>query len=141
MADWGEWIGREQRAVDRLDPASAARWHATFDRGAPASAAMPPGIHFCLCTPEAPTAQLGPDGHPLREDQPASFLPPIPLPRRMWASSAIRFRRPIAVGASIERVSRVVSITPKSGNRGDMVFVEIDHETSADGEPAVSERQ
>lgn len=141
MADWGEWIGREQRAVDRLGPALAARWHATFDRGAPASAAMPQGIHFCLCTPEAPTAQLGPDGHPLREDQPASFLPPIPLPRRMWASSAIRFHRPIAVGASIERVSRVISITPKLGNRGDMVFVEIDHETSADGEPAVSERQ
>ena len=115
MADWGEWIGREQRAVDRLDPASAARWHATFDRGAPASAAMPQGIHFCLCTPEAPTAQLGPDGHPLREDDPASFLPPIPLPRRMWASSDIRFHRPIAVGASIERVSRVISITPKSG--------------------------
>ena len=73
MADWADWIGREQRAADRLDPGLAARWHATFDHGAPASTAMPQGIHFCLCTPEAPTARLGPDGHPLREDDPADW--------------------------------------------------------------------
>ena len=141
MSDWADWIGREQRAADRLDPALAARWYATFDHGAPASTAMPQGIHFCLCTPEAPTARLGPDGHPLREDHPASFLPPIPLPRRMWASSDIEFRAPMTIGATIERTSRVVSITPKSGSRGEMVFVEIDHETSADGKLAVRERQ
>ena len=141
MSDWADWIGREQRAADRLDPGLAARWHATFDHGAPASTAMPQGIHFCLCTPEAPTARLGPDGHPLREDDPASFLPPIPLPRRMWASSDIEFRAPMTIGATIERTSRVVSITPKSGSRGEMVFVEIDHETSADGKLAVRERQ
>ena len=141
MADWADWIGREQRAADRLDPALAARWYATFDHGAPASTAMPQGIHFCLCTPEAPTARLGPDGHPRREDDPASFLPPIPLPRRMWASSDIEFRAPMTIGATIERTSRVVSITPKSGSRGEMVFVEIDHETSADGKLAVRERQ
>jgi len=141
MSDWADWIGREQRAADRLDPALAARWYATFDRGAPASTAMPQGIHFCLCTPEAPTARLGLDGHPLREDDPASFLPPIPLPRRMWASSDIEFRAPMTIGATIERTSRVVSITPKSGSRGEMVFVEIDHETSADGKLAVRERQ
>ena len=141
MSDWADWIGREQRAADRLDPGLAARWYATFDHGAPASTAMPQGIHFCLCTPEAPTARLGPDGHPLRENDPASFLPPIPLPRRMWASSDIEFRDPMTIGATIERTSRVVSITPKSGSRGEMVFVEIDHETSADGKLAVRERQ
>jgi len=141
MSDWADWIGREQRAADRLDPGLAARWYATFDHGAPASTAMPQGIHFCLCTPEAPTARLGPDGHPLREDDPASFLPPIPLPRRMWASSDIEFRGPMTIGATIERTSRVVSITPKSGSRGEMVFVEIDHETSGDGKLAVRERQ
>jgi len=141
MADWSNWIGRETRSADRLDPALAARWCATFDRDAPTGEAMPQGIHLCLCTPEARTAQLGPDGHPLREDDPASFLPPIPLPRRMWASSAISFHAPIAIGATVERVSRVASITPKSGSRGEMVFVEIDHETSADGTLAVAERQ
>ncbi|WP_370034325.1 FAS1-like dehydratase domain-containing protein [Qipengyuania mesophila] len=141
MGDWSEWIGREQRAADRLDPANAARWCATFDRDAPSSAAMPQGIHLCLCTPEARSAQLGLDGHPARDDSPASFLPPVPLPRRMWASSAMRFHAPIAVGASIERVSRVASVEAKSGSRGEMVFVQVDHETSADGALAVSERQ
>ncbi|QYJ07479.1 FAS1-like dehydratase domain-containing protein [Qipengyuania flava] len=139
--DWSDWIGREQRSADRLDPALAARWCATFDRDAPAGEAMPQGIHLCLCTPEARTGQLGEDGHPSRDDSPASFLPPVPLPRRMWASSAMQFLAPIAIGAEIERVSRVASVEAKSGSRGDMVFVEVDHKTSADGTPAVSERQ
>ena len=138
---FASWIGREQRSADRVDAALAARWCATFDRAAPAGEAMPQGIHLCLCTPEARTGQLGEDGHPSRDDSPASFLPPVPLPRRMWASSAMRFHTPIAIGAEIDRVSRVASIEAKSGNRGDMVFVEVDHETSADGALAVSERQ
>lgn len=141
MENFADWIGREQRSADRLDPALAARWYATFDRDAPAGEAMPQGIHFCLCTPEARTAQLGEDGHPARDDSPASFLPPVPLPRRMWAGSAIRFHAPLAVGATVERVSRITSITDKSGSRGQMVFVEVEHETSADGVLAVSETQ
>ncbi len=139
--DWSDWLGREQRAADRLDPALAARWCATFDRDAPPAEAMPQGIHFCLCTPEARTAQLGDDGHPAREDGPAGFLPPVPLPRRMWAGSDIRFHAPIRNGSSIERVSRIAALTRKSGKGGAMVFVDVDHETSADGAPAVSERQ
>ena len=59
----------------------------------------------------------------------------------MWASSAMRFREPIGIGASIERASRIVSVVAKSGSRGDMVFVDIDHETSVDGRLAVEERQ
>jgi len=141
VTEWSGWIGREQRSTDRLDPALAARWLATFDRDAPDGAAMPQGIHFCLCTPEARTRQLGEDGHPARDDSPASFLPPVPLPRRMWAGSALEFHAPIAVGATVERVSRVASIAAKSGSRGEMVFVEVDHETSVDGELAVRERQ
>ncbi|MXO96634.1 hypothetical protein GRI34_09435 [Erythrobacter aquimaris] len=141
MSDWQAWVGREQRSADRLEPGLAGRWCATFDQDAPMQAEMPQGIHLCLCTPEARTAQLGEDGHPTRDQDDASFLPPIPLPRRMWASSAMQFHAPIAVGAAIGRTSRIASVTPKSGSRGEMVFVEIDHETSADGQLAVSERQ
>ena len=140
-APFAEWIGREQRSADRLDPALAARWLATFDRAAPASAAMPQGIHLCLCSPEASTASLGADGHPTRDDSAASFFPPIALERRMWASSTMEFHAPLAIGALIERTSRIASIAPKSGSRGDMVFVEVDHDTNADGALAVRERQ
>lgn len=141
MSDWQAWIGREQRASDRLGENLAQRWCATFDRDLPTDGLMPQGIHLCLCTPDAPTAALGPDGHPMRDESAASFLPPVPLPRRMWASSAMHFHAPITVGAEIARVSRVASVEAKSGGRGDMVFVEIDHETRADGVLAVSERQ
>ena len=141
MQDFASWIGREQRQADRLDPALAARWLATFDLPPPDGVAMPQGIHLSLCTPEAATGQLGEDGHPTRDDSPASFLPPIPLARRMWASSAMEFHAPLAIGASIERTSRIASITPKSGSRGDMVFIEIEHDTNADGALAVRERQ
>jgi len=141
MESWSAWVGREERRSDRLDRALAARWLATFDRPAQAGGPMPQGVHFCLCNPDAPTAALGNDGHPARDGTEASFLPPVPLPRRMWAASAIEFQAPIGIGAEIERVSRIASITPKSGKSGAMVFVEVVHETRADGALAVRETQ
>jgi 3-methylfumaryl-CoA hydratase len=136
-----DWIGREARARDTLTPALAARFFATFDLAAPEARIMPQGIHFCLCTPEAPTALLGKDGHPARDETPASFLPPFPMERRMWASSAIEFRAPLAVGAAIERISRVVSIKQKEGASGPLAFVDVAHETLANGTLSVIETQ
>ena len=141
MTDWSAWIGREEQRFDQLTPALAARWLATFDLPAQAEGAMPQGIHFCLCTPDAPTAALGADGHPARDETPHSFMPPVPLPRRMWAASAIEFLAPMTIGAAIERTSRIASITPKSGRSGKMVFVEVLHETRAGGALAVRETQ
>lgn len=141
MSEWDAWIGKEARQDDRLDAALARRWCATFDLPLASTGAMPQGIHFCLCTPEAPTAALGEDGHPRRDDAPEAFLPPIPMPRRMWAGSRIIFHRPMAVGSAVARTSRIVSITEKDGGSGRLVFVEIDHSTAADGLLAVEERQ
>jgi 3-methylfumaryl-CoA hydratase len=139
--DFTAWIGREQRAKDRLDEGLAARWLATFDLARPHPPIMPQGIHFALCTPEAPTATLGADGHPARDDSPQSFLPPFPMPRRMWASSKIAFHAPIAVGAAIERVSRVAAISEKEGGSGRLAFVDVEHTTKANGTTAVIETQ
>ena len=124
MTDWNAWLGREARQSDALDPALARRWLATFDLRTPADKFMPQGIHFCLCTPEAPQAALGEDGHPARDNNDESFFPPIPLPRRMWAASEIEFINPIHSGAGIERVSRIVSIAEKEGKSGRLGFVE-----------------
>ena len=139
--DWSGWVGREQTASDRLHEALSARWLATFDLPALPAGTMPQGIHFCLCTPDAPTGALAKDGHPERDDSTDSFLPPVPLPRRMWAASAIRFHTSMATGADVQRTSRIASVTPKSGRTGDMVFVDVAHDTFADGELAVSETQ
>ncbi|NLR39962.1 MaoC family dehydratase N-terminal domain-containing protein [Novosphingobium sp. ERW19] len=141
MGEWQNWIGRTERRTDRADAALAARWLATFDRAAPADGAMPQGFHWCLCTPDAPTSTLGADGHPLRDDSPDSFLPPVPLPRRMWAASKVEFVAPIMLGAAVERRSSVATITEKQGASGALVFVEVAHETLSDGEVAVREVQ
>jgi 3-methylfumaryl-CoA hydratase len=139
---WLAWIGREERREDRVDPGHFARWCATLDRIAPADGTVPQGFHWCLCLPEAPTAALGPDGHPLRDDDPDSFLPPLPdLPRRMWASSKLAFHQPMRVGEAVSRRSRVLSITAKSGGSGELVFVEVEHETEGERGLAVREQQ
>ncbi len=135
------WIGRETRAADRLDEGLAARWLATFDLARPHPPIMPQGIHFALCTPDAPTAKLGEDGHPARDTSPQSFLPPFPHPRRMWASSKIHFHAPIAIGAVIERTSRIAAIAEKQGSTGPLAFVDVSHETRANGTLAVVETQ
>lgn len=141
MTDFSAWIGREARATDRLDEGLATRWLATFDLPRPHPPIMPQGIHFALCAPEAPTAALGEDGHPARDDSPDSFLPPFPMPRRMWASSKIAFHAPIAIGAVVERASRVVSISEKQGGSGRLAFVDVEHQTRANGTVAVIETQ
>lgn len=141
MTGFEAWIGRETRAKDRLDDTLATRWLATFDLPRPHPAIMPQGIHFALCTPEAPTAMLGEDGHPARDDSAESFLPPFPMPRRMWASSKIAFHAPVAVGAVIERVSRIASISEKEGGSGRLAFVDVEHSTKSNGTLAVVETQ
>lgn len=141
MSEWDAWIGREETRKDRVEPAAYARWLATLDRAPPADGSVPQGYHWCLALPDAPTAGLGEDGHPLRDASPDSFLPPIPQPRRMWASSKVEFVAPLKVGAEIERRSKVASVTAKSGGSGPLVFVDVAHETLADGAVAVREVQ
>jgi len=138
---WDDWIGREIVQRDTLDPALARRWLAAFDLEEPQGGAMPHGIHFCLCTPEASSKSLGTDGHPSRDESADSFFPPIPLPRRMWAASKINFQSPIAIGSEIERTSRIASIAEKDGSTGRLGFVDVEHVTRADGVETVRETQ
>jgi 3-methylfumaryl-CoA hydratase len=139
MSQWAAWIGREERAADLVTAAHARRWCATFDRSPFDEGPLPQGIHWCLCTPETPSAELGPDGHPLRD--PTSLLPPIPLPRRMWAGSAIDFMQPIRAGQAVERTTRIATIEAKSGRSGSLAFVTLEHTVTADGEIALRETQ
>ena len=141
MSDYAAWIGREERRADRIDPGLVARWLATLDRADALDGTVPQALHWCLCTPNAATAQLGPDGHPLRDDSRDSFLPPVPLPRRMWASSKVEFFAPLRVGEAVTRCSRVASVTEKRGGSGLLVFVDVTHETSGEAGVAVREVQ
>jgi 3-methylfumaryl-CoA hydratase len=141
MSEWDAWLGREEIRRDRVDEALLARWCATLDRPVPAEGLAPQGFHWCLCTPDAASADLGVDGHPRRDDSPQSFFPPVPLPRRMWASSKVEFIAPPRVGEAVTRTSRIASITAKSGASGSLVFVEVAHETAGSDGVAVREVQ
>lgn len=134
-------MGREERRSARIDPAAHRRWLATFDRDPPESGAVAQAYHWCLCLPDAPTAALGEDGHPRRDDSPGSFLAPVPQSRRMWAASHVDFLAPLHVGDTVERDSRVVSVTEKQGSSGPLVFVEVAHETRGPRGLAVREMQ
>lgn len=140
MGKWDSWVGRNITQRDHLSPALLKRFRATLDRDE-ISQIAPQAIHWLLCTPDAATASLGRDGHPSRNDNPDSFIPPIPLSRRMWASSRVEFIHPINAGAEIERISKIVSVAEKYGNTGPLVFVDIAHETRAAGKIAVREMQ
>ena len=140
MPAFSDWIGREERSADVLAAPPARRWLATLDL-TQADAAMPQGIHWCLCVPETPTARIGPDGHPLRDGADDAFLPPIAAPRRMWAGSECSFLAPLAIGVEITRVTRIEAIEEKHGGSGALTFVTLLHETFADDAIAVRERQ
>jgi 3-methylfumaryl-CoA hydratase len=135
-----QWVGREELSEEVITPALAARFHATLSLpGVPAVAGgvAPALIHFCLCQPTVTMAGLGSDGHPARGD----FLPPVPLPRRMWAGSTIDFHNALRVGDAVVRRSRIADLSAKFGRSGTLCFVTIDHHVTTNGVLSISERQ
>jgi len=133
-----QWIGRTERRSDRVTPVPVAALAATLDRDDPPPRdgdPLPPLWHWLYFLPLTRRSDIGPDGHAKR----GGFLPPVPLPRRMWAGSRLEFLRPLAVGDAIERVSTIESVEAKHGKSGDLVFVVVRHEIAAAGEPAIRE--
>ncbi|MDO5657503.1 MAG: MaoC family dehydratase N-terminal domain-containing protein [Paracoccus sp. (in: a-proteobacteria)] len=134
-----QWIGTTEQATEQLTPAFVDRFNATFDVAGAARAGdiAPLMIHLCLAPPAVPTSALGPDGHPER----GGFLPPVPLPRRMWAGGAFEFQGQIKVGETVTRRSEIRDVTLKQGRSGKLCFVTVEHRFTAEGRPALTERQ
>ena len=110
-----QWIGRSTEASDIVTAQLVKGLRATLfqDIGEPkAGDAAPWTTHWCLAQPVFPMSQLGPDGHPTR----GGFLPPVPLPRRMWAGGEIEFFEPLRVGDEATRTSRISDVTMKTGS-------------------------
>ncbi|MBC7139580.1 MAG: MaoC family dehydratase N-terminal domain-containing protein [Defluviimonas sp.] len=134
-----QWIGREERRSELVTEAMVERFKATFDQEGAVSAGDPAPvmIHLCVAPPAAPTSSLGPDGHPAR----GGFLPPVPLPRRMWAGGALTFHDDIRVGERVSRSSVIRDVTAKQGRSGTLCFVTLDHRIESDGRLVIEERQ
>lgn len=137
MNKLSEWVGRSQSVEDTVSQASVNRFCATIHNAHQQGEHAPNGYHWCRGLPDDPLSQLGADGHP----QKGGFLPPVELPRRMWAASKVQFLAPIAIGEAISRHSSISSVTPKSGKSGDLMFVEVNHETKVQGKTVIVEQQ
>ncbi len=138
--DLRAWIGRTETLRDTIDPTPVAALAATLDHPAapvPPGTPLPPLWHWLYFLPLHRESELGPDGHARR----GGFLPPVPLPRRMWAGSQFEFRSPVRVGDGVQRLSTIEDVTSKTGRSGALVFVKVRHELRCNGaaQPALVE--
>jgi 3-methylfumaryl-CoA hydratase len=135
-----QWIGRSQEASDIVTAQLVKGLRATLfqEVGEPkAGDAAPHTVHWCLAQPVFPMSMLGPDGHPTR----GGFLPPVPLPRRMWAGGELEFLDSLRVGDEAKRTSRISDVTVKTGSTGTLCFVAVEHVITTSRGVAIRERQ
>lgn len=139
MADWSDWVGRTEEATDRVSASALAGLAALLDRATPPWPAgeAPPLFHWLHFLPRAMQSDLDRDGHPRR----GGFLPPIDLPRRMWAGSRVAFLAPVPLDAALTRVSTIRAVREKVGGSGRLVFVTVGHTIRANGVASVEEEQ
>ena len=129
LAHLQSWIGKTETLSDDITAAPVRALSATLDRDDPApvpGTALPPLWHWLYFLPQQRQSELGPDGHAKR----GGFLPPVPLPRRMWAGGRLQWLQsnPLVVGDAVQRISRIESVTHKAGRTGDLLFVLVKHE-------------
>ena len=134
------WIGKTDTASDLVTPQLVRALRATLflEIGQPVTGDLAPlTVHWCLAQPVAPMSALGADGHPSR----GGFLPPVPLPRRMWAGGQLAFKDRIRVGDEVTRSSRIADVTLKTGSSGALCFVTVEHTITTARGIAIAERQ
>ena len=139
MDDYSDWVGRSETRHDIATAAPLVGLAALLDHDAAPPATVPPLGHWLYFLPDARQSAIGDDGHPRRDER--GLLPPVPLPRRMWAGGRVEFLAPIAVGAALTRVTTIAAIRAKRGASGDLLFVTLQHDIAADGVPAIREEQ
>jgi 3-methylfumaryl-CoA hydratase len=129
------WIDRSETIEDVATLVPLRALTATLDRDDPPGQgdAIPPCWHWLYFLPVHRESEIGPDGHAKR----GGFLPPVPLPRRMWAGSRIEFPAPLRAGQALSRTSRITDVSLKEGRTGPLVFVKVRHEIRGDGQVAV----
>jgi len=134
------WVGRTEHRVDQVTPVPLAALSATLDRDDPEpvdGSVIAPLRHWLYFLPLYRRSEVGPDGHAQR----GGFLPPVSLPRRMWAGGRLEFRHPVHVGDAIERTSTIAKVDLKQGRTGALVFVRVRHEVRVGAEVAIVEEQ
>ena len=137
--DFSAWVGKSETVIDVLEPARSNALRRALGDGEvfQAGDAMPLLHHWLYFWNVVGPAGLGPDGHPAK----GGFLPPVPLPRRMWAGGRLKFLAPLHLGETVTKASTIKSVTAKSGKSGDLVFVTVEHQLSNAAGLAIIEEQ
>lgn len=140
IAELQKWTGRTEVVSDQITPVPMAALAATLDIDAPTPKTgdpLPPLWHWLYFLSIHRQSDLGPEGHSTK----GGFLPPVPLPRRMWAGGRFEFHRPLRVGGTYTRTSRIADVQHKEGRTGPLVFVVVRHEIGNAEGIALAEEQ
>jgi 3-methylfumaryl-CoA hydratase len=140
IAELQKWVGKTETISDEITTVPMAALSATLDLTAPPPKRgdrLPPLWHWLYFLSIHRQSELGPEGHALR----GGFLPPVPLPRRMWAGGRLSFHRPLLVGARYTRTSHILEVQQKQGRSGPLVFVVVRHEIGNEEGLALLEEQ
>ena len=135
-----QWVGKQHTSTDTLSLRHARLMAATVGTNPEnllASDPLPPLWHWLYFLEGLPPEQLGPDGHPAR----GGFLPPVPLPNRMWAGGRVTFEAPLRLGVRARKQSTITAVEHKAGRSGDLVFVTVRHEIFDGGQRLIHEEQ
>lgn len=140
--EYSGWIGRSEKNYDIIDLRQAQLMRTIFDRSDEAAmdnftegSELPPLWHWLYFPTIATLDELGNDGHPKL----GGFLPPVELPRRMWAGGRLRFLKPLRIGDRVEKNSTIKNISSKTGKTGKLCFVTVLHEFFVAGETCIQE--
>ena len=139
-APYADWVGATERRDDVITEAQAQAITATLDitdRPPGAGDALPPLWHWFYFLPRAPQSELGTDGHPKK----GGFLPPVDLPRRMFAGARLQFPAPLTIGRPATRKGEIVDVQEKRGGSGRLAFVTVRYRVVQDGCVCVEEEQ
>ena len=122
----GRWIGKTEKATDTLHAGQARLLQLTLDRPGDmvSGDVLPPAWHWVYFLSGAPMSGLGRDGHAALGE----FLPPVALPRRMWAGGRLTFKTPVLLGETITKTSTIKDVAVKSGRSGTLCFVTVRHD-------------
>jgi 3-methylfumaryl-CoA hydratase len=139
MSDWQQWIGKSSMSEAQLHAEQANHMAVTLDRDPSfrVGDALPPAWHWLYFHDIVKASDLGLDGHPKL----GVVMPPVPLPRRMWAGGSFVFHAPLRLGDTVEKTSIIRSITAKEGRSGPLYFVSVEHTLRTQGAVNLVEEQ
>lgn len=115
-----DWISRSETVEDLATARPVHLYAALRDRSdiPKEGDAIGPMGHWFFFKPVVPASKIGPDGHPQRGD----FMPPVPLPRRMFGGARTTYHKDLRIGETMKKVQTITNVVIKEGRTGTLVI-------------------